>query len=244
MLLAPYRTEGWWNCLVAGDIDKDGDIDFVAGNHGLNSRFKATAEKPVTMYVNDFDLNGAIEQIICTYNGDKSYPLALKHDLTRQIPALEKKYPKYEMYKEQQISDIFTPEQLKKSIRLDAYMLETSLFVNDGSGNFMKSSLPEEVQFSPVYAAEICDFNGDGHPDILLGGNLFNVKPEVGRYDASYGSLLLGDGKNGFRDVPAKVSGFRLDGEIRDILEVPTNNGKLLVVSRSNDPLQVFKVLR
>ncbi len=238
------KTEGWWNCLAAGDFDKDGDIDFVAGNHGLNSRFKATAEKPVSMYVNDFDLNGAIEQIICTYNGDKSYPLALKHDLTRQIPALEKKYPKYEMYEEQQISDIFTPEQLKKSIRLDSYMLETSLFVNDGSGNFMKSSLPEEVQFSPVYAAEISDFNGDGHPDILLGGNLFNVKPEVGRYDASYGSLLLGDGKNGFRDVPAKVSGFRLDGEIRDILEVPTNNGKLLVVSRSNDPLQVFKVLR
>ena len=122
------------------DFDKDGDIDFVAGNHGLNSRFKATSEKPVTMYVNDFDLNGAIEQIICTYNGDKSYPLALKHDLTRQIPGLEKKYPKYEMYEEQQISDIFTPEQLKKSIRLDAYMLETSLFVNDGYGNFMKTS--------------------------------------------------------------------------------------------------------
>jgi hypothetical protein len=238
------RTEGWWNCLATGDFDKDGDIDFIAGNHGLNSRFKATADKPVSMYINDFDLNGTVEQIICTYNGEKSYPLALKHDLTKQIPALERKYPKYEMFRDQQITDIFTPEQLKNAIHLDVFNLETTLFMNDGSGNFTARPVPVEAQFSPVFAAETGDYNGDGNPDILLGGNLFNVKPEVGRYDASYGTFLMGDGKGGFRNVPAKVSGFRLDGEVRDILEVSTNNGKLLVVARSNDPLQIFKVLR
>jgi hypothetical protein len=238
------KTEGWWNCLASGDFDADGDIDFVAGNHGLNSRFKATPEKPVSMYVNDFDLNGTVEQIICVYDGDKSYPLALKHDLTRQIPALESKYPKYEMYKDQQITDIFTPEQLKNSIHLDVFILETSLFINDGSGHFTIKSLPVEAQFSPVYAAEVGDYNNDGNPDILLGGNLYNVKPEVGRYDASYGSFLIGDGKGGFRNVPAKISGFRLNGEIRDIMEISTRNGKLMIVARSNDPLQVFKVLR
>jgi len=147
------------------------------------------------------------------------------------------------MYKDQQITDIFTPEQLKNSIRLDAYDLETSLFVNDGSGHFIRKYLPVEVQFSPVYAADVGDYNGDGHPDILLGGNLYNVKPEVGRYDASYGALLLGDGKGGFSYIPPKLSGFHLDGEIRDIMEVTTSTGKILVIARSNDPLQVFKVL-
>jgi len=236
------KTSGWWNCLTAGDFDADGDTDFFAGNHGLNSRFKATAEKPVSMYVNDFDLNGTAEQIICIYDGDKSYPLALKHDLTRQLPALVQKYPTYEKYKDQQITDVFTPEQMKNSIHLDAFILETSLFLNDGSGNFKRMPLPAEVQFSPVFAAEPGDFNRDGNPDLLLGGNLYNVKPEVGRYDASYGSLLTGDGKGGFSFIPPKVSGLRLDGELRDILEVATSKGKIVVIARSNDQLQVFKV--
>jgi hypothetical protein len=237
------NTSGWWNCLAAGDFDMDGDIDFVAGNHGLNSKFRASCEKPVDMYVNDFDLNGTVEQVICTYNGDKSYPVALKHDLTNQIPGLEQKYPKYEMYKDQQITDIFTPEQLKNSVHLSVCLLETSLFINDGTGHFTRSSLPVEVQFSPVFAAETGDFNDDGNVDIMLGGNLFNVKPEIGRYDASYGSLLLGDGHGGFTNIPPKISGLRFNGEIRDIMKVKTVHGDLVVIARSNDPVQVFKIL-
>jgi hypothetical protein len=241
--LGTLKTAGWWNCLTAGDVDADGDMDVVAGNHGLNSRFKATEEKPVSMFVNDFDLNGRVEQIICTYEGDSLFPMALKHDLTRQIPALEKKYAKYVDYKNQQITDMFSPDQLQKSIRLDAFRLETCLFINDGTGHFTLKSLPDEVQFSPVFAAAIGDYTGDGIPDLLMGGNFFNAKPETGRYDASYGSFLKGDGKGGFALIPPKVSGFRLNGEIRDMMEIKTPTGNILVVARNNSALQVFNVL-
>lgn len=237
------KTEGWWNCLASGDFDSDGDVDFLAGNHGRNSRFQATAEQPVTMYVNDFDLNGSAEQVICVYNGDASYPLALKHDLTRQLPGLEQKYPKYEMYSRQQITDIFTEEQLRNAIHLDVFDLETSIFFNDGSGHFERRTLPIQVQFSPVLAAQTADVNEDGHLDLVLGGNLYNVKPEVGRYDASYGTCLLGDGTGGFEIIPPGESGLFLHGEIRDLAEVSTPNGTLLIVARSNDPLQVFQKL-
>jgi hypothetical protein len=104
--------------------------------------------------------------------------------------------------------------------------------------------IPQEVQFSPVYAAECGDFNDDGNPDILLGGNLYNAKPETGRYDASYGSFLTGDGKGGFSNVPSKYSGLKLEGEIRDIMPVKTLKGSILVISGSNCPVSVFEPLR
>jgi enediyne biosynthesis protein E4 len=236
------KTTGWWNCIDTGDFNGDGFVDFIAGNHGLNSRLKATPDKPVTMYVSDFDLNGTVEQIICEYDGDKSYPIALKHDLLRQIPMLEKKYPTYESFKNQQITDIFTQQQLNNSIRLDASLLETSVFINDGKGNFTRKSLPAEAQFSPVYAASTGDYNHDGTTDIIMGGNLYNVKPELGRYDASYGTFLAGDGHGNFTFIPARTSGLHLDGEIRDFKEVNTSNGKILIVARNNDSPEVFKV--
>jgi enediyne biosynthesis protein E4 len=235
-------TRGWWNCLRTADVDGDGDIDLLAGNLGLNSRFRATPRTPVTLYVNDFDLNGSAEQVICVYDGDKSYPLALKHDLVKQIPGLEKKYMKYDQYKDQQITDIFTPEQLKNAIRLDASLMETSCFLNDGKGNFTRTALPQEVQYAPVFALFTGDFNGDGHMDILTGGNLYNVKPELGRYDASYGNFLAGDGKGTFADIPKRLTGFFLDGEIRDIKQVKTARGTLLLIARSNAPVQVLRI--
>jgi hypothetical protein len=236
------QTSGWWNCIATGDLDGDGDPDFVAGNHGLNSRFKASAERPVSMYVNDFDRNGSAEQIICVYEEDSAYPLALKHDLTRQIPALLKKYPTYELYKEQTIHDMFTPEQLANAIRLDVARLETCIFINDGSGHYSLVPLPLETQFSTTMAAEIGDYNGDGHQDILLGGNLHRVKPEVGRYDASYGNFLAGEGTGAFSLIPPMLSGLRLEGEVRDFQTLQTVRGPLLVVARNSDSLQLFRL--
>jgi enediyne biosynthesis protein E4 len=235
------QSNGWWNRIEAHDLDKDGDVDFVVGNHGRNSKFKATTDKPVSMYVSDFDLNGTIEQITCSYQGDESYPIVLRNDLVNQIPALKKKYLRYEDYKNEKITDIFSSEQLSKALKLEAYELSTSILINDGNGRFALQALPIEAQFSPVYGIEIGDFNNDSHPDILLGGNQYRIKPQVGRYDASYGTFLIGDGKNNFKALDAKVSGFTLEGEVRDIVTIQSLNKSILVISRNNDSVLTYQ---
>lgn len=233
------KSNGWWHRLVPADLDKDGDIDFVAGNFGRNSRFRADAARPVCMYVNDFDANGTIEHILCRYVGDTSYPLPLRHDLIAQIPSLKKKYLKYEDFKNQRIEDIFTPEQMKNAMTLYVYEMSSAVLMNDGRGNFTLNELPTEAQLAPVYAIEVRDFNGDGNLDILTGGNLYRVKPEVGRYDASYATLLIGDGKGSFSTSihPNSDYQFSIDGEIRDLFTITVKGERVLFAARNNDTM-------
>lgn len=235
------KTNGWWNRIKPADLDNDGDIDFVIANHGLNSRFKASADRPVTMFVNDFDKNGSVEQIICSFNGGTSYPIVLRHDLLAQIPTLKKKYLKYENFSDQTISDIFTQEEMEDVLKLDVFELGTGVIINDGNGKFIFERLPVEAQLSTMYAIEVLDFDDDGNLDILLGGNLYGVKPEVGRYDASYGIFMKGDGKGKFIPVSAKKSGISIDGEVRDFTMLKSNGTNLLMVARNNDTILFFK---
>ncbi|MGQ8338608.1 VCBS repeat-containing protein [Sunxiuqinia sp. A32] len=235
------ETSGWWNSLKAGDIDSDGDIDFVAGNHGTNSRFKANKDNPIECYINDFDRNGTIEQITCMYHEGKPYPTALLHDLVLHLPPyLKKKYSTYESYKNQSINQIFSKGELEGSFINRVTMLETVMLINNGDGSFSIEVLPDEAQISPVYAIYIDDMDQDGNKDILLGGNLFPVKPEFGRYDASYGVFLKGDGKNNFEVLPSQKSGFVFEGEVRDIKAINIGGSKTLMVARSNEPIQFY----
>jgi hypothetical protein len=233
-------TEGWWHTVIAKDLNEDGKIDFVLGNNGLNSRFKASSDRPVTMYVSDFDLNGSIEQIICSYNGDTSYPVAMKDDLVNQIPSLQTKYPKFDDYKNATIDDLFPPEVLGKATVLKAHQLESCLMMNNGNGSFNLIPLPREAQFAPVYAIFADDFDRDGKCDIILGGNQYKAKPETGIYDASYGLLLRGNGDGTWKAEPGN-SGFFLTGEIRDIRVVNIKGIPVVAVARNNDKLHFYK---
>jgi enediyne biosynthesis protein E4 len=234
-------SKGWWNAIEPADLDGDGDIDFIVGNHGLNSRFKAGVDKPVCMYVSDFDQNGSIEQIICQYNGDTSYPMVLRHDLISQLPGLKKKYLKYENYQNQRIEDIFTPEQLKGATKLEATQLSNSVLINEG-GKFILKALPKEAQFSSVYGITVNDIDNDEKMDIIIGGNFFNAKPEIGRYDASFGLFLKGVGNGDFRAMNSSATGLMLKGEVRDLTTLKVDGSIYLMASRNNDHIQLYKI--
>ncbi|MDX1941829.1 MAG: VCBS repeat-containing protein [Saprospiraceae bacterium] len=235
------NSNGWWNCIKSGDFDKDGDIDFVIGNHGLNSRFRASDQRPIEMYINDFDQNGTAEQILCQYEGDESYPMALRQDIVMQMPGLKKKYLKYSKYANQTITDIFTTEQLSNAVHLQAHHLQSSLLINHGNGKFDLKPLPLEAQFSPIYGLLVNDLDSDGNLDILVGGNLYEAKPELGRYDASYGLWLRGDGKGNFSVVSPQESGLRIEGSVRDLRLLKVKNQELMLVARNNAPLQLLQ---
>ncbi|HNR08347.1 MAG TPA: VCBS repeat-containing protein [Saprospiraceae bacterium] len=226
---------GWWRCLLDVDIDGDGDMDLVAGNHGLNSRFKTQPGHPLKMYVNDFDQNGTVEQIITTFREGRDYPFTLKHDLLAQMPVLKKKYLHYSDFAGKTLDDFFSPAQRANTWVDSVTTLETTLFINDGKGRFSSKALPVEAQFSPVYALFSDDFNGDGKKDLILGGNLYRTKPETGRYDASYGLVLTQTENQEFRALPATESGICIRGEIRDIQAIRIQGKKALIIARNHD---------
>jgi len=235
------RSNGWWNRIVAGDFTGDGRVDFVVGNLGLNTRLRATDREPVTMYVKDFDRNGSVEQILATYQGGVSRPLAMRDELIDALPYLKTRYATYKSYASQAVTDVFSSADLAGAIEKHAYTFATALARNNGDGSFTLVPLPRAAQLAPVYGMLAGDFDGNGTLDLLLSGNFDGVKPEVGRMSASYGLLLRGDGKGSFTPVRAAESGFLVPGQARDIARIRTRAGARYVVTRNNDRPLVFR---
>jgi len=207
---------GWWNFVLPVDIDKDGDMDLVAGNLGENSRLKASANQPVSMYFNDFDNNGVKEQVVTYYVTGKEICFAVKADLERQMPQLKKKFLYAEDFAKASLQEIFTGEKLADAQKWTATEMRSMLFINKGKGKFSASALPWQSQLSPLKTALAKDLNRDGLPDLMLAGNFYENNVQLGRNDADFGSVLLNKGAGKF--VYQMLPGVNLKGQVRKLL--------------------------
>lgn len=236
------RSNGWWRSIEPADLDGDGDVDFVLGNWGLNTKFKASTERPIRMYVSDFDQNNRSESIITWYPplDAKAYPFAAKAELLQRLPILRDQLSTHERYAKETFETLFDVSQQQAAIPYTVTNLQTSILWNNG-GKFSLEPLPREAQLAPVYAIAVDDFNNDAELDIWLGGNFYATKPEVGRQAASRGVLLLGKGNQQFESMSHLESGIKVKGEVRDAKIVMLGSEKVLLVARNSDSLQAFK---
>lgn len=233
------QTSGWWNCIRTADLDNDGDLDLIGGNQGLNSIFTASSSEPVEMYINDFDNNGTIEPIICSYINGISYPVASFDELSGQIKGLKEKYPQYADFGGKTMEDIFGKEMLDRSVTKTAVLLESCVFLNN-NGTFEKKELPVEAQFSPVRDILTIDLNKDLNPDLLMVGNDYRVRPSLGRYDAAFGWCFLADSIDHYRTLLPAESGLKTSGDARKIRLIEVSGEKYVVVAGNNEEVQIF----
>ena len=241
---------GWWRSITGGDFDNDGDIDYIVGNEGLNSFFKAPAEEPLTAWHADFDNNGRYDVIISSWEPSKDgtrkpFPVHLRSDLGKQLPMTKKRFTTYEDYGKATIHDLLTPEEEEIAKKSIATWMASSYIENLGNGKFAISTLPGRAQWAPLYGMQTGDFNNDYYLDVLIVGNFFGNSLFWGHMDALDGLLLLGDGKGGFECLDYTKTGFLAPGDAKALVALPWSKDKMLyVASQNRDSLLMFEQKR
>ncbi|MEW7290158.1 VCBS repeat-containing protein [Aquimarina sp. 2304DJ70-9] len=232
-------TNGWWNAIEVSDMDNDGDLDIIAGNWGLNSRLTASEQEPIRLYLNDFDDNGKIDPIVTYFYKGTETPIATKDELVKQIPQLNKKHLSYTAFAKADFHDYFSKSKINQAEKKEVYTLSTLYFENTGNLSYVAHELPWEAQISSVHDILIDDINYDEYPDIILGGNTYEINTQLSRLDASFGVVLLNDQKGSFQNC--RQSNFSIKGAVRSIKKIKIKEEEYLLFGINNDSLQVVK---
>ena len=238
-LLGLDSQTGWWYALKAMDIDHDGDKDLVAGNLGLNYKYKASKEAPFYMYINDFDDNNDTDIVLGYHEGEEVYPLRGRQCTSNQMPFVKKKFATYDAFAKADLEQVYG-QKLNSSLKYIATNFATCVVENVNNEKFRFKPLPNEVQVSSVNEILYKDFDNDGFEDLLLFGNLYGSEVETPRNDASYGHFLKGNGDGSFKSISSNQSGLFITGEVRKVSLInkgPANNRKTIVLARNDLPL-------
>lgn len=236
------HSSGWWNCLEAEDLDADGDLDIVAGNLGLNIKFKASQEKPFKVYVNDFDENGSHDVYLAYYDVDGSqFPIRGRQCSSEQMPFISEKFGSYDEFGKATIEDILEG-RMDGAVERAAETFESVTLINQGNLEFEEKALPSEAQISPVQDILVQDYNGDSKLDLFVVGNYYNREVETTRSDAGIGCLLIGDGKGNFVAEHPTKSGIKSYQDARKALHIHTSSGQKVIVVNNNAPADSYQL--
>jgi len=233
---------GWWFSIEQGDFDNDGDLDYIAGNLGLNYKYKTSSDKPFDVYYNDFDANGNADIVLGYYNKEKHYPLRGFSCSSEQIPALKKKIVKYDAFASMELKDVYGEEKLKNSLHYSADTFASVYIENLGNGQFKITDLPNVAQLSNLNDMLVRDFNGDGALDVLAIGNLYVSEIETPRNDAGTGLLLLGNGNGSFSAKRGSEIGFFADRDAKKLVTLSNVQNDYFLVGNNDDVLQIFEL--
>jgi len=237
----PHST-GWWNSLGTADFDGDGDLDYVAGNLGLNARLKASPEQPIGLYAKDFDQNGTLESVLTHWVQGREVPYLNRDGLAFQYPTIKKQFPTHGDFANAGFSDLFTLDQLADALTLKATELQSVYLENRGKGQFLPRPLPLGAQMAPIQSWVVTDLNADGRPDLVAGGNWFDCDFMTGRYDAGGLTVLLNDGKGQFTVPSAAGTGPRLTSDVRVLRFLAVGGHPTLVVGSNSAPLRLLRI--
>ena len=232
-------TRGMWWSITASDLDNDGDDDYIIGNLGNNNKFKATKSHPFKVYANDFDNNGTNDVVLAKFYKDDYVPLRGRECTSQQMPYVAEKFKDYHSFASSKLLDILPEDKVDSAVVYEINNFESIILINE-DGMLNPQSLPTQAQVSPIKGSVIDDFNADGFKDILVVGNHYGVEVETIRYDAGYGMLLLGDGNNSFKALPAGNSGLHIPLDSRSIQAIKIKNEQVIVITNNSASLNLL----
>ncbi|MFK5889124.1 MAG: VCBS repeat-containing protein [Flavobacteriaceae bacterium] len=228
------NTTGWWSSIAQADFDKDGDMDYIVGNLGLNYKLKATEKEPFEVYAKDFDENGSLDVVLSYFNEGKLYPVRGRSCSSQQNPEVAKKFPSYNQFSVADVSQVYGDEELKSALHYQAKVFTSSYVENLGNGTFKVTALPNLAQLSSINKTIVKDFDGDGNLDCVIAGNLYESEIETPRNDSSIGLFLKGDGKGHFKAISRGESGFYAPGDVKDMVSIKTKDNTNYILTASN----------
>ncbi len=232
-------TEGWWNSIEVGDFNEDGLDDFIVGNEGSNTFFRANTQKSITIQAKDFDGDGKIDPLMGFYLNDLLVPVNPRENLNLQVNAFRKKFTTYKDYAQAGFEDLFSSKDLAGAYQKSVVELRTTLFLGTKNGSYKNYVFNNEAQFSPVNDLIVRDFNLDGHLDILSIGNFYPNEAHQGRQDASRGTLFLGNGKGKFKTIDFEKTGLNIQTDARKAAYFDEN--QVMLVFSNADKVKAYK---